>query len=108
MPKDHSGLKAAIGMGVALLLAMILGLFGSSWVAIAAIAAVLGGIVSFGSNVSTLRQTMAAMTTAEALRSRLIDGIDLRVVGRQDCEANLAGNRRWLMRLRERSRLPAR
>jgi hypothetical protein len=73
--------KAAIGMGVALLLAMMLGLFGSSGVAIAAIAAVLGGIVSFGSNVSTLRQTLAAMTDAEALRSSLIDGIDLRVVG---------------------------
>ena len=73
--------KVAIGIGVALLLAVMLGLFASSQVAIGSIAAVLGGIVSFGSNVSTLRQTMAAMTTAEALRSNLIDGIDLRVVG---------------------------
>ncbi len=73
--------KAAIGIGVALLLAMMLGLFASSPVAIGSLAAVLGGIVSFGSNVSTLRQTTDAMTTAEALRSSLIDAIDLRVVG---------------------------
>jgi hypothetical protein len=37
--------------------------------------------VSLGSNVSTLRQTMAAMSAAEVLRSDLISGIDLRVVG---------------------------
>jgi hypothetical protein len=73
--------KVAIGIGVALLLAVMLGLFASNQLAIGSIAAVLGGIVSFGSNVSTLRQTIAAMTSAEALRSTLIDGIDLRVVG---------------------------
>jgi hypothetical protein len=76
--------KAAIAIGVALWLAMMLGLFWSNQLAIASIAAVLGGIVSLGSNVSTLRQTMAAMTTAEALRSNLIDGIDLRVVGNRN------------------------
>jgi hypothetical protein len=74
--------KAAIAGGVALLLVMMLGLFGSSQVtAIGSIAAVLGGTVSLGSNVSTLRQTMAAMTAAEVLRSELIGRIDLRVVG---------------------------
>jgi hypothetical protein len=75
--------KAAIAGGVALLLVMMLGLFGSSnqVTAIGLIAAVLGGIVSLGSNVSTLRQTMAAISTAEALRSDLIGRIDLRVVG---------------------------
>jgi hypothetical protein len=66
--------KAAIVGGFALLLFMMLGLFGS-------IAVVLGGIVSLGSNVSTLQQTMAAMSAAEALRSDLISRIDLRVVG---------------------------
>jgi len=74
--------KAAIAGGVALLLVMVLGLFGSSQVAaIGSIAAVLGGIVSLGSNVGTLRQSMAAISAAETLRSELIGGIDLRVVG---------------------------
>jgi hypothetical protein len=74
--------KAAIAGGVALLLVMMLGLFGSNQVtAIGSIAVVLGGTVSLGSNVSTLRQTMAAMTAAEELRSDLIGRIDLRVVG---------------------------
>lgn len=74
--------RAAIAGGVVLLLAMILGLFGANEVAaIGSVAAVLGGIVSLGSNVSTLQQTMAAMSAAEARRSDLIGGIDLRVVG---------------------------
>jgi hypothetical protein len=73
--------KAAIAGGVALLLFMMLGLFESNQVAaIGSIAVVLGGIVSLGSNASTLQQTMAAMSTAEALRSDLISRIDLRVV----------------------------
>jgi hypothetical protein len=74
--------KAAIAAGGALLLVMILGLLGSSPVAaIGSIAMVLGGIVSLGSNVSTLRQTLADMNDAETVRSDLIGGIDLRVVG---------------------------
>jgi hypothetical protein len=74
--------KAAIAGGVVLLLLMMLGLFGSSEVAaIGSIAAVLGGIVSLGSNVSTLEQTTAAMRAAEMRRSDLIGRIDLRVVG---------------------------
>ena len=74
--------KTAIAGGVALLLFMVLGLFGSNQVtAIGSIALVLGGIVSLGSNVSTLHQTMAAMGAAEALRSDLISRIDVRVVG---------------------------
>jgi len=74
--------KVAIATGAGLLLLLILGLFGSSQVAaIGSIAAVLGGIVSLGSNVGTLRQSMAAISAAETLRSELIGGIDLRVVG---------------------------
>jgi hypothetical protein len=75
--------RAAIAGGAASLLVVILGLFGSSSqvVAIGSIAVVLGGIVSLGSNVSTLQQTMAAISAAEALRSDLIGRIDLRVVG---------------------------
>jgi hypothetical protein len=74
--------ESAIAGGVALLLLMMLGSFGSDQVAaIGSIAVVLGGIVSLGSNVSTLQDTMAAMSAAEALRSDLISRIDLRVVG---------------------------
>jgi glutamate 5-kinase len=74
--------RAAIAGGLALPVLMMLGLFGSSPVAaIGSIALVLGGIVSLGSNVSTLQQTMADIDAAEALRSDLIGRIDLRVVG---------------------------
>ena len=73
--------KAAIAGGVALLLVAMLGLFGPGPVAaLGSIALMLGGIVSLGSNVSTLRQTDAAIDAAEARRSELIGGIDLRLV----------------------------
>ena len=74
--------KVAIVIGSAVLLVMLLGLFTSNQAAaLGSIAAVLGGIVSLGSNVGTLRQTMAAISSAELLRSKMIDRIELRVVG---------------------------
>lgn len=74
--------KAAIAGGFALLLVVMLGLLGANQVAaLGSIAVMLGGIVSLGSNVSTLRQTEAAISAAETLRSDLIGRIDLRVVG---------------------------
>ena len=74
--------KVAIAAGLALLLFVMLGLFGSGQVTtLGSIALILGGIVSFGSNVSTLRQTDAAIGAAESLRSELIGRIDLRLVG---------------------------
>ena len=74
--------KAAIAIGGGLLLVTMLGLFGSDPVpTIGSIAAVLAGIVSLGSNISTLRQTMAAISAADARRTELIGSIDLRVVG---------------------------
>ena len=73
--------KLAIGAGAALLLIAILSLFGAGQTAaLGSIASVLGGIVSLGSNVSTLRQTEDAISAAEALRAQLIGRIDLRVV----------------------------
>jgi len=73
--------KIAIGGGATLLLITILGLFGTGQTAaLGSIALVLGGIVSLGSNVSTLRQTDEAISAAEARRSALIGSIDLRVV----------------------------
>ncbi|BAL76134.1 hypothetical protein [Bradyrhizobium cosmicum] len=73
--------KIAVGSGGALLLVTILGLFGmGQTAALGSIALVLGGIVSLGSNFSTLRQTEDAIGAAEALRAQLISRIDLRVV----------------------------
>lgn len=73
--------KAVIAAGGVLLLVMMLGVFGSGpAAALGSIAAVLGGIVSLGSNTSTLQQTIAAINAAEAHRSDLIGRIDLRLV----------------------------
>lgn len=73
--------KIAIGSGAALLLITILGLLGTGQTAaLGSIALVLGGIVSLGSNISTLRQTDEAIRAAEALRAQLIGKIDLRMV----------------------------
>jgi hypothetical protein len=74
------GSQIAIAAGAGLLLLMMFGLFGSIEVFLGSIAAILGGIVSLGSNVSTLRQTTDAISAAEALRSDLIGRIELRVV----------------------------
>jgi len=73
--------RIAIAAGFALLLITVLGFFGAGQVAaLGSIAMVLGGIVSLGSNLRALRQTDAAIAAAEALRSELIGGIDLRLV----------------------------
>jgi hypothetical protein len=74
--------KIAIAGGFALLLIVILGLFGAGQVTalLGSIALVLGGIVSLGSNLGTLQQTEAAISDAEAIRSELIGGIGLRLV----------------------------
>jgi hypothetical protein len=94
--------KVAIAGGIALLLVMMLGLFGSSQVAtIGSIAMALGGIVSLGSNVSTLRQTMAAMSAAEVLRSDLISRIDLQVVGDRRDGSSSSSNSGYRMRRQE-------
>ena len=80
--------RAAIAGGAGLLLIAILGLFGTgASTALGSIAMILGGIVSLGSNVSTLRQTEAAIGAAEARRSELIDATDLRLV--RDAPAKL-------------------
>ena len=45
---------------------------------IGAIATIIGGVVMFGSNSSTSKQTMAAMKAAEIQRAELIDMINVR------------------------------
>ena len=73
--------KIAIGCGAVLLLIAILGLLVmGQTAALGSIALILGGIVSLGSNISTLRQTDDAIGAAEARRAALIGRIDLRVV----------------------------
>ena len=91
MPKNYTGFQGGNRWRRgSLLLVRVLGLFGSNQVtAIGSIAVVIGGIVSLGSNVSTLRETMAAMSAAEVLRSDMISRIDLRVVGDRDHETDL-------------------
>jgi hypothetical protein len=73
--------KIAIGGGASLFLVTILGIFGlGQTAALGSIALVLGGIVSLGSNISTLRQTETAIGNAEARRAALIGSFELRVV----------------------------
>ena len=75
--------KAAIATGGFLILAIVA--VGPASIdpaiLIAAIAAVIGGIVGLGSNTRTLQQTVVAMRSAEMQRAELIDGLAPRVVG---------------------------
>jgi hypothetical protein len=74
--------KAAIVLGAALLVAIIVGVIGfDPMIFMAAIAALLGGIVLLGSNNSTAAQKTAELRAAEAQRDALINQIDLTVVG---------------------------
>ena len=74
--------KMAIAAGGIWILAYFLGAISfDPATMIGAIAAVIGGVVIFGSNSSTSKQTMAAMKAAEIHRAELIDMIDPRTVG---------------------------
>jgi len=73
--------KAAIAAGGTLILAIIIGAVGfDPTIMIGAIAAAIGGTVVFGSNTSTLKQTLTDTKAAEAHRTELISRMDLRVV----------------------------
>jgi hypothetical protein len=73
--------KLAIAAGATWLVAFTLGATGFHPMAmIAAIAAVIGGIVVFGSNMGTSKQAAAAVKEAQALRTELIDKINPRLV----------------------------
>jgi hypothetical protein len=81
--------KIAIAGGAIWLLATMLGAiaFAPAGV-ISAIAAMIGGVVLFGSTTTTSKQTSTAMKAAEARRAELIGRMELRVVsdsmGEQD------------------------
>jgi hypothetical protein len=77
--------KVAIAAGGIWILAYLLGAIRFDPAAmIGAIAATIGGVVIFGSNSSTSKQTTAAIKAAEIRRAELIDMIDLRTVSATD------------------------
>jgi len=77
--------KVAIGAGIISLSAYLLGAIWLNAVAfIGAIAAVIGGVVVFGSNLTTSNQATSAMAALERRRAELIDMINLRKVGEVD------------------------
>jgi hypothetical protein len=73
--------KAAILAGAIWVAAVVAGAINFKPFIITGIAGVVFGIVGFGSNASTLRQTAAAMKKAAELRDELIDRIGLPVAG---------------------------
>jgi hypothetical protein len=73
--------KMLIAAGAAWLALLLLGLVTfEPYQLIAALAAIIGGIVLVGSNSTTWQQTQAALDDAEAMRADLIGRIPLRVV----------------------------
>ena len=74
--------KLSIAGGGLMMLAIVLGLVSAQPLAVVvSIAAMLGGIVGFGANVSTARQDRAALEATEAARSELISRLELRDIG---------------------------
>jgi hypothetical protein len=73
--------RIAIAGGGLVLAAMLFGAIRPdlTWMA-GAMAAMLGGIVAFGSNNSTAKEAANEMAAAEAKRAALIGSIDLRIV----------------------------
>jgi cell division septum initiation protein DivIVA len=77
--------KAAIAIGGVLLVAIMVGAIRFDPMAfMAAVAALLGGTVLFGSNSSTSQEKTAALKAAETQRAELIGQIDLTVVGERN------------------------
>ena len=74
--------KVVIAAGVIWILAYLLGAIPfEPATMVGALAAIIGGVVVFGSNSSTSKQSTAAMKAAEMRRAKLIDMIDPRAVG---------------------------
>src|SRR5262249_23209834 len=74
--------KAAIVLGAALLVAIIVGVIGfDPMIFMMAVASLLGGIVLLGSDKTTPGPKTAELRDVEAQRAALINQIDLTVVG---------------------------
>jgi hypothetical protein len=79
--------RAVMGLGGILMAATTLGVVTfDPMMMVAGLAALLGGIVVFGSNTSTANQLSEAMRSAEAQRATLIGRLDIRLV--EDAPAN--------------------
>ena len=77
--------KVAVAAGIIFLAAYLLGVIWLNSVAvIGAMAAVIGGVVVYGSNLTTSRQAASAMAALERHRAELIDTINLRTIGEND------------------------
>ena len=77
--------QIAIAGGGIWLLAVTIGVVGFDPMAMmAAISGVIGGTVMYGSNTTTSREIDAAMAEAEVRRTKLIGGLELRVVGERE------------------------
>ena len=77
--------KVAIATGGIWLSAYLLGaVWFDAAAMIGAMAAVIGGVVVFGSNLTTSEQTTRAIKVAERRRAELIDMIDLHTIGKSD------------------------
>ena len=73
--------KLAIGAGAVWLTLVLLGAIPFvPYAVIAAMAAVIGGIVLLGSNATTWTQTESALQASEKMRADLISRIEMRVV----------------------------
>lgn len=84
--------KAAVALAALLIVAGLIGaIMLDPAVLIGAFGILLGGIVVFGSNTSTLEQAKAATQAAELRRSELIGRIDLRLVGGRNVGRNGGG-----------------
>jgi hypothetical protein len=74
--------KLLIGAGTLWLCLLLIGLVTfAPYALVAALAAIIGGIVLVGSNATTWEQTQAALRRAEAQRAEMIAHMPLRVVG---------------------------
>ena len=74
--------KAALGVGVALLLISFFSF--SAAALVIGIAAVLGSVALVGSNRGTLGQIITGIRLAEARRAEIIDGLQLETISPED------------------------
>ncbi|HEY7301391.1 MAG TPA: hypothetical protein VH684_26165 [Xanthobacteraceae bacterium] len=72
--------RLAVAGGALVLLGLAFGILFNELILVCAITAAIGGIVAYGSNLSTSRQAASELKAAEARRAELIDASNLRLV----------------------------